>query len=167
MADELLSQAELDTLLANVASGTAPKAASSPGHRVPAPHAPGFHAPAGAAAPLSARAAEDVELLDSRQRAELQTRHEAFARKLSAALAGWLRLVVDVRVQSVSTCRFGQWIDGLDRPTFCQLIKVDGGGHTLPGARAFSDRGQPVGARNGDVDTARVLMDFFLKGRGG
>ncbi len=48
-----------------------------------------------------------------------------------------------------------------------ELIKVDGGGHTLPGARAFSDRGQPVGARNGDVDTARVLMDFFLKGRGG
>ncbi|MCB1544887.1 MAG: phospholipase [Methylobacteriaceae bacterium] len=48
-----------------------------------------------------------------------------------------------------------------------ELVRIDGGGHTLPGARARADRGQPVGARNGDIDTARVLVDFFLKGRGG
>lgn len=59
----------------------------------------------------------------------------------------------------------------LEFPTGCkapiELVKVDGGGHTLPGARARSDRGQPVGARNGDIDTARILFNFFMKGRGG
>ena len=48
-----------------------------------------------------------------------------------------------------------------------ELVKIEGGGHTLPGSRPISDRGQPVGARNGDIDTARFLMDFFLKGRAG
>ncbi len=48
-----------------------------------------------------------------------------------------------------------------------ELVKIEGGGHTLPGTRPVSDRGQPVGARNGDIDTARFLLDFFLKGRGG
>ncbi|MCC2102128.1 MAG: phospholipase, partial [Hyphomicrobiales bacterium] len=59
----------------------------------------------------------------------------------------------------------------LEFPAGCkapiELIKVDGGGHTLPGARARSDRGQPVGARNNDIDTARMLFNFFMKGRGG
>lgn len=48
-----------------------------------------------------------------------------------------------------------------------EMIRVDGGGHTLPGSRPVADRGQPVGARNGDIDTARALLDFFFKGRGG
>ena len=59
----------------------------------------------------------------------------------------------------------------LELPTGCkapiELVRIDGGGHTLPGARPIADRGQPVGARNGDIDTTRVLLDFFLKGRGG
>lgn len=58
----------------------------------------------------------------------------------------------------------------LEFPVGCkapvELVKIDGGGHTLPGTKAMSDRGQPVGARNGDVDTARMLIQFFLKGRG-
>lgn len=48
-----------------------------------------------------------------------------------------------------------------------ELVRIEGGGHTLPGTRPLSDRGQPVGARNGDIDTARFLMKFFLKGRAG
>ncbi|HMN71186.1 MAG TPA: phospholipase [Rhodoblastus sp.] len=57
-----------------------------------------------------------------------------------------------------------EFMSGCKAPT--ELVKVDGGGHTLPGARPITDRGQPVGARNGDIDTARLLLDFFLKGRG-
>ncbi|MFV0279584.1 MAG: alpha/beta hydrolase family esterase [Rhodoblastus sp.] len=49
-----------------------------------------------------------------------------------------------------------------------ELVKVDGGGHTLPGVRPLAgDRGQAVGARNGDIDTTRLLLDFLLKGRRG
>lgn len=48
-----------------------------------------------------------------------------------------------------------------------EMVKIEGGGHTLPGARPSVDRGQPVGARNGDIDTARLLLDFFRRGRGG
>ena len=58
----------------------------------------------------------------------------------------------------------------LEFPAGCkapvELVRIDGGGHTLPGMRPISDRGQPVGARNGDIDAARLLIHFFLKGRG-
>lgn len=48
-----------------------------------------------------------------------------------------------------------------------ELVKVDGGGHTLPGHRRALDRGLAVGAHNGDVDTARLIVDFLRRARGG
>ncbi len=44
-----------------------------------------------------------------------------------------------------------------------ELYRIVGGGHALPGRPARSDRGAAIGARNNDIDTARVLVDFFRR----
>lgn len=44
-----------------------------------------------------------------------------------------------------------------------ELVRVEGGGHTLPGRPAPADRGVPVGARNNDVSTPRVIWEFFRR----
>jgi polyhydroxybutyrate depolymerase len=44
-----------------------------------------------------------------------------------------------------------------------ELVKVEGGGHTIPGRRLSASRGVPVGAQNNDIDGARLMWDFLLK----
>ncbi|MDB5650144.1 MAG: Phospholipase/carboxylesterase [Hyphomicrobiales bacterium] len=48
-----------------------------------------------------------------------------------------------------------------------ELVRVDGGGHTIPGRRSTSTRGAVVGAQNNDIDGARMMWDFLLKRSGG
>lgn len=118
MADELLSQAELETLLSKAAPPGAAKAAASPLQIAPAPHAPAFRdAAKPVRAPLSS-------LVDAQQLAMLRARHESFGRKLSAALSAWLRLVVEVRLHSVDASTLGEMADALEKPTFCQLLRA-------------------------------------------
>jgi len=42
-----------------------------------------------------------------------------------------------------------------------ELVRVEGGGHTLPGRPARSDRGQSVGALNRDVNAGRLISEFL------
>ena len=44
-----------------------------------------------------------------------------------------------------------------------EFVKVDGGGHTIPGRRLSTSRGLPVGAQNNDLDGARLMWEFLLK----
>jgi polyhydroxybutyrate depolymerase len=44
-----------------------------------------------------------------------------------------------------------------------EFVKVEGGGHTIPGRRLSTSRGLPVGAQNNDLDGARLMWDFLLK----
>jgi polyhydroxybutyrate depolymerase len=46
-----------------------------------------------------------------------------------------------------------------------ELIRIEGGGHTIPGRRNASVRGAALGAQNNDIDTARVMVDFFRRNR--
>jgi polyhydroxybutyrate depolymerase len=46
-----------------------------------------------------------------------------------------------------------------------ELIRIEGGGHTIPGRRARLARGASLGAQNADFDTARVMVDFFRHNR--
>ena len=47
-----------------------------------------------------------------------------------------------------------------------ELLRIDGGGHTIPGRRMPSSRGAAVGAQNNDIDSARVMFDFFKRAGG-
>ena len=118
MADELLSQAELETLLSKAAPLRAAKSGGSPRQITPAPHAPAFR---DAASPGRASLSS---LVDSQQLAMLRARHESFGRKLSAALSAWLRLVVEVRLHSVDAHTLGEMSDAVEKPTFCQLLRA-------------------------------------------
>jgi polyhydroxybutyrate depolymerase len=56
----------------------------------------------------------------------------------------------------------------LDKLTGCkapvELIRVEGGGHTIPGRfAAGTTRGQPVGAHTNDFDAAHLIWDFFRR----
>ena len=42
-----------------------------------------------------------------------------------------------------------------------QLVRIDGGGHTVPGRNTISRRGASVGAQNNDIDAARLVFNFF------
>ena len=44
-----------------------------------------------------------------------------------------------------------------------ELVRVEGGGHTLPGRGATPTRDQSAGPRNNDIDAARVIWDFLRK----
>jgi polyhydroxybutyrate depolymerase len=45
-----------------------------------------------------------------------------------------------------------------------ELIRVEGGGHTIPGRyTAGTTRGQPVGAHTNDFDAAHLIWDFFRR----
>ena len=44
-----------------------------------------------------------------------------------------------------------------------ELVRVDGGGHTLPGRPTRSDRGQSVGALNRDVNVSRLIAEFIRR----
>ena len=118
MADELLSQAELETLLSKATEGIAPQAAGSPHLAMPAPHTFSFRD-----APRPSRP-QPANFVDPQQLAMLRARHESFGRKLSAALSAWLRLVVEVRLHSVDAHSLGEMLDAADEPMFCQLLRA-------------------------------------------
>ena len=44
-----------------------------------------------------------------------------------------------------------------------ELVRVEGGGHTLPGRPTRADRGQSVGAQNRDVNASRLIMEFIRR----
>ena len=44
-----------------------------------------------------------------------------------------------------------------------ELLRIEGGGHTIPGRRTPSSRGAAVGAQNNDIDSARAIFDFFKR----
>jgi polyhydroxybutyrate depolymerase len=48
-----------------------------------------------------------------------------------------------------------------------ELVKVEGGGHTLPGRPRIGDRGLAVGAHNNDVNATHLILDFLRRVNGG
>ncbi len=44
-----------------------------------------------------------------------------------------------------------------------ELVRVEGGGHTLPGRPVRADRGQSVGAINRDVNVSRLIAEFVRR----
>lgn len=44
-----------------------------------------------------------------------------------------------------------------------ELVRIEGGGHTLPGRPNRIDRGAPVGAQNNDANVARLVTDFVRR----
>lgn len=65
------------------------------------------------------------ERVSKDQMRALQTLHEGFARNFGAALSGFLRMIVEVRVASCEQMTYSEFIAGLPNPTSFNLIKAD------------------------------------------
>src|SRR5262245_47155579 len=125
MADEVLSQAEVESLLSAME-------AQSPG-------APGMAAQAAAltSGPQQsrgpARAREKVvpydfkrpERVGKEQMRALQTLHEGFSRNFGAALSGLLRSIVEVKLTSVDQLTYSEFVFSLENPTCFNLLKAE------------------------------------------
>jgi flagellar motor switch protein FliM len=143
MADELLSQAELETLLSKETAGAAPC-----GPRLDRPAQPVPHGASPQLGPAANR--PGLPNVEPQQLAMLRARHESFGRKLSAALSAWLRLVVEVRLHAVEQRTLGEILDAMETPTFCQLL------HAAP-------REAP-GIVHLPLDVLYVILDRLLGG---
>jgi len=62
------------------------------------------------------------ERVSKDQMRSLQTLHEAFARNFGAALSGFLRTIVEVRVSSCDQLTYGEFISSLPNPTSFNLV---------------------------------------------
>ena len=66
------------------------------------------------------------ERVSKDQMRSLQTLHEGFARNFGAALSGFLRTIVEVKIASCEQMTYGEFISALPNPTSFNLIDADG-----------------------------------------
>jgi flagellar motor switch protein FliM len=64
------------------------------------------------------------ERVSKDQMSALQTLHEAFARNFGAALSGFLRTIVEVKVASCEQMTYSEFIGGLPNPTSFNLLEA-------------------------------------------
>lgn len=120
MADEVLSQAELETLLSSLESSTVKKASDSLGHPLPAPHAARFR-PGNSPRP---RDLAEAERLPGVQVAALRSLHEAVGRSFSAALSAQLRTVAEVKLAWIEQVTYGEFVSRLHNPTCASVVRA-------------------------------------------
>ncbi len=115
MSEEVLSQAEVESLLSAMEQG--PK--------------PGAEAPE--SAPRAARAREKItpydfkrpERVGKEQMRALQSLHEGFGRNFGAALSGLLRSIVEVKLTSVDQLTYSEFVFSLENPTCFNLLRAE------------------------------------------
>ena len=113
MGEEVLSQAEVESLLNAIDETRSETPASGP-----------------AATTGSARQREKVATYDFKrpervgkeQMRALQSLHEGFGRNFSAALSGFLRTVVDVKLTSVDQLTYSEFVFSLENPTCFNVL---------------------------------------------
>src|SRR5438874_13022972 len=121
MADEVLSQAEVENLLSAMESHTARSGGAAE-----------LEAPVIAGARAGARVREKVvpydfkrpERVGKDQMRALQSLHEGFGRNFSAALPALLRSIVEVKLTSVDQLTYGECVFRLENPTCFNLLRV-------------------------------------------
>ena len=120
MSDDVLSQAEVESLLSAVAGGDASAAGG------------GSSAPKSAPPPTS-RMREKVTTYDFKrpervgkeQMRALQTLHEGFGRNFGAALSAMLRSIVEVKLTSVDQLTYSEFVFSLENPTCFNLLEAE------------------------------------------
>lgn len=65
------------------------------------------------------------ERVSKDQMRALQTLHEAFARNFGAALSGFLRMIVEVKVAGCEQITYGEFVSALPNPTSFHLVEAE------------------------------------------
>lgn len=117
MADEVLSQAEVESLLnAMETQGPAPAAATA--QPVPRP----VNRPREKVVPYDFKRPERV---GKEQMRALQSLHEGFGRNFGAALSALLRSIVEVKLTSVDQLTYSEFVFSLENPTCFNLLRAE------------------------------------------
>ncbi|HEY2147440.1 MAG TPA: hypothetical protein VGH32_05855 [Pirellulales bacterium] len=119
MVGDVLSQAEVESLLTAMESGAAKK---SPDPYVAGPPdlAPLIR-PRDKVTPYDFKRPERV---GKEQMRAMQTLHEGFSRNFGAALSGLLRSIVEVKLTSVDQLTYSEFIFSLENPTCFNLLRA-------------------------------------------
>ncbi len=107
MAD-VLEQKEVDALLAAVEAGQLAAAQESPGRKKDSK--------------VSDYDFQRPERVSKEQMRSLSSLHETFARSFGAAMSGFLRTIVEIKVGSIEQLTYGEFIQSLPNPTCFNLI---------------------------------------------
>jgi flagellar motor switch protein FliM len=111
MSDEVLSQAEVESLLHALDGGP-----SKPADR--------SAKPAKAREKISSYDFRRPERVGKEQMHSLQTLHEGFGRNFGAALSSLLRSIVEVKLTSVDQLTYSEFIFSLENPTCFNLLRA-------------------------------------------
>ncbi len=112
---EVLEQREIDALLAAVEAGgfdTAPQLHEAPHAEGPTRDAPVYDF-------------KRPERVSKEQMRALEGIHESFARNFGAALSGFLRTIVEVRVATAEQLTYSEFIQSLPNPTNFNLLSAE------------------------------------------
>jgi flagellar motor switch protein FliM len=124
MSSEVLSQAEVESLLSAMEVGQVPGAPAA---------AAVLEAARAAAAAQPTRLREKItpydfkrpERVGKEQMRALQSLHEGFSRNFGAALSALLRSIVEVKLTSVDQLTYSEFVFSLENPTCFNLLKAE------------------------------------------
>lgn len=115
----LLEQRDIDALLAETGGASA----ATPGEERPT-RIFGRHPREATAGEIKDYDFKRPERVSKDQMRALETLHEGFARNFGAALSGFLRTIVEVKVATCDQMTFSEFISGLPNPTSFNLIQA-------------------------------------------
>jgi len=121
MVGDVLSQAEVESLLSAMEGDAAVKQAVAPA-RDKAADAASPGKPREKVTPYDFKRPERV---GKEQMRALQTLHEGFSRNFGAAMSGLLRSIVDVKLTSVDQLTYSEFVFSLENPTCFNLIRAE------------------------------------------
>lgn len=123
MSGDVLSQAEVESLLSAMANSGEAAAASAP-----APIAPEATEGVATLKPREKITPYDFkrpERVGKEQMRALQTLHEGFGRNFAAGLSAMLRSMVEVKLTSVDQLTYSEFVFSLENPTCFNLLKAE------------------------------------------
>jgi len=118
---EVLNQNEVDALLAAVDSGQVAAAETTPASRVFS-HGKKPGVPEAEVRPYDFKRPERVS---KDQMRALENLHEGFSRNFGAALSGFLRTIMEVKVASIEQMTFSEFTHSLPNPTCFNLLSAE------------------------------------------
>jgi len=118
MADEVLSQQEVESLLSAMDAGESERPRTQP----QAPAAIARAQPREKVTPYDFKRPERV---GKEQMRALQSLHEGFGRNFGAAVSALLRTIVEVKLTSVDQLTYSEFVFSLENPTCFNLLRAD------------------------------------------
>jgi flagellar motor switch protein FliM len=123
MGGDVLSQAEVESLLSAMSTGSE-SAAPAPPQQAKAEEAPTAFKPPKPREKVTPYDFKRPERVGKEQMRALQTLHEGFGRNFAAGLSAMLRSMVEVKLTSVDQLTYSEFVFSLENPTCFNLLNA-------------------------------------------